>query len=453
MTDGSASSPAPDTGPDTGPESGASPTGRSTKQRLATGGSTLALAMMLANAGNYVLNLYLGRALGPADFSDANLMVTLMLSTTALSLGLEMVTARFVARLEATHRPEAARDVVRRLRRVAWIAGVGLALVLGAGAPVWQEVFNTASPWPFVVLAAGLPCYLAQSVGRGALQGTLRFEALALTFLVEMVVRLVVGILLVALGYGVMGATIGLSLSLVATWAVVAVLVGRVPAQRVADALSGTELRTYAGLVSVLLLAQIVANNSDVLVAKASLSPEAAGVYAAVALVGRAIFYLAWSVATVVFPVAAAAEPGKSGVLRGGLLIVGALGSACALGGLLVGGPILEIVLGEDYGGVSRLLAGYAVATTLFALANLAASVRLAQGRVDASWLVMAGAVLQVALLLVLRGDATELVWAQVLAMTALVVGVSTHHALVVRREGHQTPEPTPDPTMGGPQR
>jgi O-antigen/teichoic acid export membrane protein len=336
---------------------------------------------------------------------------------------------------------------------VAWIAGVGLALVLGAGAPVWQDVFNTASPWPFVVLAAGLPCYLAQSVGRGALQGTLRFEALALTFLVEMVVRLVVGILLVALGYGVMGATIGLSLSLVATWAVVAVLVGRVPAQRVADALSGTELRTYAGLVSVLLLAQIVANNSDVLVAKASLSPEAAGVYAAVALVGRAIFYLAWSVATVVFPVAAAAEPGKSGVLRGGLLIVGALGSACALGGLLVGGPILEIVLGEDYGGVSRLLAGYAVATTLFALANLAASVRLAQGRVDASWLVMAGAVLQVALLLALRGDATELVWAQVVAMTALVVGVSSHHALVVRREQRPAPDQPRDQQQGGPQR
>ena len=298
--------------------------------------------------------------------------------------------------------------------------------------------------WAFVILGAGLPAYLAQSVGRGALQGRLRFEALALTFLVEMAVRLVLGITLVAMGFGVVGATIGLSLSFVATWLVVTVLVGRAPSGgTLADALPGAELRAYAGLVSVLLLAQIVANNSDVLVGKASLDPEAAGVYAAVALVGRAIFYLAWSVATVVFPVAAAAEPGQGGVLRGGLLVVGTLGGVCSLGALLVGGPVLGLVLGGEYSGVSGLLAGYAVATTLFALANLAASVRLAQGRVDVSWLVMAGALLQVALLAIWRADATELVRAQVLAMGVLVVGISAHHVLVVRRD---TPSPQDRP-------
>lgn len=414
---------------------------------LVGGGSTLAVAMILANAGNYVLNLYLGRALGPAAFSDANLMVTLMLSTTALSLGLEMVTSRFVARLTAEGHALAAADLVRRLRRAAWVAGGVLAGVLMLGAPVWQRVFQTAEATPFVVLGVGLPAYLAQSVGRGALQGRLRFGALALTFVVEMLVRLVLGVVLVEAGLGVVGATLGLTASFVATWLVVTRLLGPLDQPATAPAtglVPAAELRGYAGLVSVLLLAQIVANNSDVLVAKAALDPERAGVYAAVALVGRAVFFVAWSVATVVFPVSAAAAPGASRVLRGGLLVVAALGAACTLGALLLGDPVLRLLLGEGYGGVAGLLAAYAGATTLFALANLVASVRLSQGDVAASWLVLGGAVLQVGLLALWHADATGLVRAQVVAMAVLVLALSVQAVAAARRpERH-------DPTHGG---
>ena len=41
------------------------------------------MATMLASAGNYVLNLMLARWLEPAEFADANLMLTLMLLVTA----------------------------------------------------------------------------------------------------------------------------------------------------------------------------------------------------------------------------------------------------------------------------------------------------------------------------------------------------------------------------------
>ena len=44
---------------------------------LLAGGTMLAVAMTAANAGNYLLNLVLGRWLTPAQFADANLMVTL----------------------------------------------------------------------------------------------------------------------------------------------------------------------------------------------------------------------------------------------------------------------------------------------------------------------------------------------------------------------------------------
>ncbi|MGL1553629.1 hypothetical protein ACSTHM_23635, partial [Vibrio parahaemolyticus] len=64
----------------------------------------------------------------------------------------------------------------------------------------------------------------------------------------------------------------------------------------VSGAIDPREVRAYVGMVSILLVGQIIANNSDILVSKAVFAPADAGVYAAVALVGRAVFFLAWSV-------------------------------------------------------------------------------------------------------------------------------------------------------------
>ena len=69
---------------------------RTDTRALLGGGSLLALAMMVANGGNYGLNLFLGRWLAPAQFADANLMVTIMFVMMALAVALQITTARAV---------------------------------------------------------------------------------------------------------------------------------------------------------------------------------------------------------------------------------------------------------------------------------------------------------------------------------------------------------------------
>jgi O-antigen/teichoic acid export membrane protein len=204
----------------------AAPPDKTAARRLVAGGSILALALVVTNAGNYLLNLMLGRWLTPAQFSDANLMGTLMLTFTSVALCLELVSARFIGIRDAAGRFGDSERLAVSLRR--WALGVGLLIgvVLAAASPVWRQLFNTGSAWPFVILAAGMPFYLQASVGRGVMQGRLRFGPLAITFLIEMVVRLSVGSGLVVAGLGVEGATAGLALSLVAAWAAVLVLRG-----------------------------------------------------------------------------------------------------------------------------------------------------------------------------------------------------------------------------------
>ncbi len=400
---------------------------------LAAGGAALGIAMIIANAGNYLLNVFLGRWLTPAEFADANLMVTIMLLVTAAAISLQMIAARFAGVYEVREDRDATVAMATWLGRLSWIGGAVFAAILVFGSSPLATFFNSESPWPFVILGLGMPFYLAQAVGRGVLQGQLTFRPLAATFVVEMLVRVILGVALVALGFGVVGATVGLTASFFATWLHVRLLLGRIESASIAaDAVK--DITRYAGPIALLLLGQIIVNNGDVLIAKRFLEPDIAGVYAAIALVGRAVFFLSWSVATTLFPAAAQrGERGQSadGLLYGGLVVVAMMGACFVAGAALLGGTVLGRVFGPEYADVSGPLAWYAFATSMFAMANLIVSHHLSTGRKFEAFVLLAGGVGQTITLLLRRNSIDSLIGAQVLSMSILFGVVLASHFLI----------------------
>jgi len=394
---------------------------------LATGGTILAVSMLAANGGNYLLNLLLGRWLTPAEFADANLMVTLMLLITAVAVSLQLVSARFISIYDAKSQQEHANALLSSLTKWALWAGCGFGALLVVLSQFWANFFNSESFWPFIILGLGMPFYLMQSVGRGMLQGRLEFSKLSISFVGEMIVRLGVGLLLVALGYGVVGATIGLSISFVATHILVIYLTGN--AAKIDSKLKITQielgnLKTYIGPVAILLLGQIIINNGDVLIVKRYFEPEQAGIYSAIALIGRAVFFISWSAVTTLFPAAAQRkEAGESStvILRAGLGVVFAMCATMTLGVVFLGDVFLTSVFGESYAGVSHLLTKYAIATSLFALANMIVSHQLSLGRYIESYALLIGSVFQTVLLLVGHSTMDQVINNQIIAMGLLL--------------------------------
>jgi len=102
-------------------------------RQLVTGGTVLAVALVVTNAGNYILNLLLGRWLSPAEFADASLMVTMMLTFASISVCLALVTARFIGIRDAAGDVGGSERLVRTLRRVALSVGIVIAAVVAAG--------------------------------------------------------------------------------------------------------------------------------------------------------------------------------------------------------------------------------------------------------------------------------------------------------------------------------
>lgn len=364
-----------------------------------SGSLLLLISMTIVNGGNYLFNLVLGRWLGPAAFAELSLIVTLMLVITLITATVQTVAAKFAAIHAADDDDQAMASLRGWLGRWAWIVGLVFAVGLGAASPWLAAFFQMRSAWPFVILAVGLPLYFAQGVDRGILQGQIRFTPLSLSYQAEMWVRLVVGISLVALGFAVNGAVAGLTLSFVGTWLVA--LQGRKGLPK-AVALTPNQRRAillFAWPVGMALIGQILINNSDILIVKRFFDPAAAGQYAALALIGRIVFFATWSVVTALFPIVAQrhqrGEPHRQLFYVSLGLVLGVSG-VIILAAVFVPNLIVGLLFGDAYLEIASLLWLYAVATGFYALSNVVITYRLSIGSNKGSYVAVVGGVAQV---------------------------------------------------------
>ena len=394
-----------------------------------TGGALLFASMTIVNAGNYLFNLVLGRWLGPAAFADLSLVITILLVITMITSTLQIISAKFAA-MHAANGDEAQIRAVRAwLGRGAWALGAAMLLVFIGGSQLWQSFFQTTSAWPFVILGLGMPLYFVQGVDRGVLQGQTRFGPLALSYQAEMWARLLGAVALVALGFAVNGAVAGVTISLVATW-----LVGfwflrpRQAGERHTQPLAQADRRailSFAGPVVAALVGQVMINNSDILIVKHFFPAEEAGHYAALALIGRIVFFATLSVVAAMFPLVAQkqqrGEPHRH-LLWMALGLVALASLAVIAAALVVPGLMVRVLFGEAYLAIAPLLWLYAVATMLYALANVVINYRLSAGDGGGSALAMLAGTAQVAGLWLFHSSLREVVIVQIVLMVGLFV-------------------------------
>lgn len=385
-----------------------------------TGTALLSTTMLAVSAANYGLNFVLARLLDPAAFGDASLAITIVLAAAVIAATLQLVASKSVAA-----DPASLEAVRRTLVRGALGAGAVAVVVLGGGAWLLAEALSVSTPWMLVIVSLGLPVYFVQAVHRGALQGQLRFGRLALSYGVEAAVRVIVVLVLVAAGLGVIGASVGILLSFVASAAIARARGGdRSPRP---NGVAWSVVRAAVVAAVVLLIGQTLLNNADLLIAKAVLDAPTAGVYAAAAVLGRSVFFVSWSVVHVVFPVLASVSSTagqRSRAFATAVAIISAVGGAGVAVALIAGDGLIRVVFGDAYAAAGPLLVPYLVATSFFALANLLAAVDLARGRLAAPVVLAAGAVVQTAALALWARTPEALVNLQVIGTASIVVAL-----------------------------
>ena len=397
------------------------------RSKIASASALLMLSMTVVNAGNYVYNLIMGRWLGPSLFADLSLIVTLLLVVTFLTAPIQMTAARY----SAIHTADGDNQTLASIRRFIWFVALSLGLLLtvffAALAPLLQKFFHTQSFLSFIIFGAAMPFAMLQSVERGMLQGRTNFKILAISYQVEMWSRLLISIGLVALGLSVDGAVTGISLSFFFTWLVARSAVHGLGTKESITKETRQDLLTFAAPVLVSQLGQILINNSDVILVKRFFETTEAGQYAALALIGRIVFFATWSVVTTMFPIVAQKQ--KMGEPHGHLLWISlgiVLGVSTPVVLLTLAAPefVVTILFGEKYIGVASLLWLYALATSLYAMANVVINYRLSLGMGKETGFAIAAGIAQVAGIILFHRSLEQVVFVQVAVMAGLFLSL-----------------------------
>jgi O-antigen/teichoic acid export membrane protein len=389
--------------------------------RVLGGSVIMLLGSILVAAINFGFNVSMARLLGPALFAQVAAVVTLLMLASAVSLSFQMVCAKFVAR-----NPSASGKllVFHGLRKRAWIVGAMIALALTATQRPIADYLRMPNSWLLAVFALGMAFYTPLGVRRGSMQGLCQFGALSRNYILEAASKLAIAILLVELGYGVMGAVGAISASIL-----VAVLMPR-PKMYLETGDSGAIIPASfrEGMQAIVFfVGQVIINNIDIILVKHFFTAELAGLYAAVALVGRVLYFAAWSIVSAMFPISAAAreEENKSHVLLLPLAIVLLMSIAFIAVLALCPGFIIHLVLGESFRSAEPLLSLYATATALYALAVVLMTYEMSRKIANTGWLQLVFSGALVFLIYVFHSSLRQVIVVQIMLMLLMLLIVS----------------------------
>jgi hypothetical protein len=154
---------------------------------------------------------------------------------------------------------------------------------------------------------------------------------------------------------------------------------------------------------------------------------ELAGLYAAVALVGRVLYFAAWSIVSAMFPISAAAkeEDNKAHVLLLPLVIVLLMSMAFIALLALCPGFIIHLVLGESFRSAEPLLSLYATATALYALAVVLMTYEMSRKIANTGWLQLVFSGALVFLIYVFHSSLRQVIVVQIMLMLLMLLIVS----------------------------
>ncbi len=345
----------------------------------------------LATAINLAYNIAIARYLGPDGFGNATAVYTLLTLISAVTLSFQIISAKVVAQHKSIEEKYAG---YHGLHRGAWVCGILVALALILFQKTIADYLNLPSSILVVLLAIGVAFYVPLGSRRGYLQGAYGFRRLATNLVIEGAVRLGGSLLLIQLGLGVRGV-------IAANSAAVAIAYFLIVPKKAAW-VPNPILLYYAlretSQAMVFFFGQVIINNCDIVLVKHFFIPETAGLYAAVAMVGRVIFSFSSAIVNGMFPLVAGTgkEERKSiAVIATSLLLVLSIGSTLAIGLRFTPAWIWTTLFGDKFViagkyGLPYLLALYAITTVVYSLSAVIITYEMSYKIANTSWIQLA---------------------------------------------------------------
>lgn len=399
---------------------------KSLQARIVSGSVVLLSGSGLTMFINLAYNVAVARYLGTRGYGHATVVYTILTLLSAITLAFQIVSTKVVAQ-QATEEGKTA--AYRFFHRGAWACGIVVAVALAAFAKPISNYLNLPHANLVAIIAIGAGFYIPLGARRGYIQGTCGFRSLALNMVLEQGGRLAGSMALILMGGGVQGVIIANSAAIAIAYYAIRVH----PVGHAANPLSLFDASRETTQAAVFFAGQMLINNSGIVLVDHFFAADRAGIYAAVAMVGRVIFSFSQAVVNSTFPLVAGGREEDRRDLRviaTSLMLVLGVGAAIALGLCLAPASLWVHLFGKGFEIAGRynvpyLLALYALATVIYSLGAVIITFEMSYKIANTSWVQLAFSGVLVAAIFKFHDSLREVVLVQLALMVVLFILVA----------------------------
>ncbi len=409
------------------------------KHPLIYGSSIVVLGNLLVNFFNFLFNVFMTRNLSNADYGVLASIISVFSFPSLITAATIPLVINFAGTYFAKGNLDMARGFYYQIMKFFFVIGVILFIGFLLLIPYVSDFLHIYDMNLLVLTGFIIFLGTISVINIAFIQAKLAFKSQVMISFVGAVSKLIVGFIAIIIGYKVFGAVVAIFIS-----ALLAYLISFVPIKFVftknksVPKIKAKELFSY-GIPSMLTWVGLTSFITvDILLVKHFFDPTSAGIYAAMALIAKVIFYISSPIGAVMFPMIIQKKSNNesfSNTFNLSFLIVFAFAFVLTAGYFLFPEQaILFFTKKTENLIVSPILGFFGVFISLYSLLYIIANLYLSIQKTKVYIPILIGALLQCVLIYVFHQSFEQIITISVTITGFLVFGLFSHYYFVIRK-------------------
>lgn len=335
-------------------------------------GLIMTVSMVIARFFGYLFQIYVARALGPGDYGVFGSLYSFFLILTIPVGTIQTIMSRYTSeyKIEGDY-SKIKHLMISAFKKLSKIGFLGFALMVILSIP-FAMFLKMSNPIPIIILGITLFFTFTSPIFKGILQGLQKFKWLSIIYISDTFFKLLFGIILISLGFGLNGAVLAFSFGyFLPLFFMMMPLYFLFKINNKTKSVNFSIMSKYACFV---LLATGILNfmqNIDVILVKHFFAPYEAGIYSAMTNIGKVIFFVGSGFSTSMFPKVFEFREDTTyslKLLKKGVFLLTIISIIFILGCFLFNEIIVKLLFGSSYIEGSFLLPYFAIALSFLGL-------------------------------------------------------------------------------------
>ncbi len=409
------------------------------KHPLIYGSSIVVTGGILANFFNFLFNLFMSRSLSVTDYGTLASIISLITFPTLLVAAVNPVIIRFAGNYFVKDEASLLKGLYYLFFRFLFVSGtlVGIfsLLFLHQIGQFFHITNNT------ILIFADLYIWLSfvSIINASFLQAKLAFGFQVIAGLITALMKLLLGVIFVILGYSVAGATGALIVSGIVGYGISFIPLRFLFSHKAKyPNIKSKEFFRYGIPTALTLLGLTSFISTDIILVKHFFDSTQAGLYAGLSLIGRIIFFISAPIGTVMFPIIVQKHSKGDNFLNTFKLAVGMVLAPSILLTLFYfffpRFTILFFLKRPDYLSIAPLLSVFALYISFYCVLYLFANFYLSIKKTKIYLPVLAGAMLQIVLISMYHQTFIQIIMISFVLVLLLVIGFLLYYPYATKK-------------------